>query len=195
MSTAAPSVEKTTGLSTVFNGAPPANDDGVDQVAEGSRRAQKLQDELAAAAQAADNKPQKPVPGKGDDRAVSQWYSEKAGKGIYQSGDEISIYVDRRTGLTPKQIEDTINAAMRKGWKEIYIYDAKGKPDLRMAALVNDTIAKMGLGESIHCCTDPQELCTHIDDMKKVARGLTTAAAVGVLAATAAAAARQMAPA
>jgi hypothetical protein len=194
MNAPAPTVEKNTGLSTVFNGAPDAAGDATDHVADGSRRAQKLQDQLAAAANAApENAPRKGDPR--DDRAVSQWYSEKAGKGIYQSDDEISIYIDRRKGLTPRQIEDTVKAAISKGWKEIYIYDAKGKPDLRMAAMINDTIAKMGVGDRIHCCTDPQELCTHIDEMKKVARGLATATAAGALAAAAVAAAQQMAPA
>ncbi|MBU0800002.1 MAG: hypothetical protein KKA05_03280 [Alphaproteobacteria bacterium] len=152
-----------------------------------SQRLQAQQDEQAAEAHATQDKISAVgKPARHDGReSLSSWARTPAGFDVAYCDDEINIYFDKRRGPNEQQVQRAIEVAMQKGWKTIYLFDKAGKPDLRTAQAFNQVIAKMGLQEQIHCCTEPEKMCGHISEMKKTLRGAAMAGA-GVAAAAAA---------
>lgn len=122
---------------------------------------------------------------------MKQWFIVGVGDGVSHGDDEIRIKIDRHTGLTEKQLQKTVEVALEKGWKHIYVYDPNGKPDIRLAKALEATIQKMGVSDRIHCCTDPAKMCPTFSEMKRVAKdpaALAALAAKTAVAATAVAA-------
>ena len=166
-----------------------------EEAAMDSRRRQKAQDDMGAAhrRETQDIQGKAPQPGAEKQGLLEkQWFAIRAGNGVAHKDDEIRISVDHRTGITREQVSRAIDVALEKGWAELYVYNDKNQPDLELAKAINKVIEERGLAGRIHCCTDPQKMCSCFEEMKRAARDpkfLATAvaatAAVGVAAAVA----------
>lgn len=134
-----------------------------EEAAERKRRREKaLQDQLAAESaqeqeEAAEKRrAQEQALELPQQEAVMQLYG-KCGPGVVDLGDYISMKCKR--GMpTKEQLQALITRAMEKGWVELYVYDSKGRPDPRMAEMINQMIIVMGVQRQISCCTDPAVL-------------------------------------
>lgn len=117
---------------------------------------------------------------------VKQWFVVGVGEGVSHGDNEIRIKIDPKTGLTEKQLQMAVTVALEKGWKHMYMYDANGKPDIKLAQALQATIEKMGVADRIHCCTDPSKMCPTFAEMKRIAKDPAALAALAVKTAAAA---------
>lgn len=165
---------------------------GADEGAQDSRRRQKAQDDLGASHRKddADAEVHK-ISGVARMQSVmnKDWFAINAGAGVSHKDDEIRIRIDRRTGITEDQFNTMVKLAMQKGWTELYVYTPDGKPDHELAKTINKLLAQSGLQDKLHCCTDPNKMCPHFKEMKRVARDPKALAALAGGAAVAAVAA------
>lgn len=168
-------------------GAAMSDDDGAAE----SRRRQKAQDDLGAAARRRDEEHSTTVrvgPGAAVMGAMTkEWFATRAGEGVTHKEDEIRISYDGRKGLSRAQVDRMIDVAMEKGWKQLYVYNSSGKPDIETAKKINEVIKARGLDTTLHCCTDAKKLCPHFNEMKRLARDPKAVAALAVTATAAAA--------
>jgi hypothetical protein len=166
-----------------------------EEAAMDSRRRQKAQDDLGAAhrRETQDIQGKAPQPGAANQGLLEkQWFAIRAGNGVAHKDDEIRISVDPRTGMTREQVSRAIDVALEKGWAELYVYNDKNQPDTKLAEAINKVIAERGLLDRLHCCTDPNKMCSCFEEMKRAARdpkfmatAVAATAAVGVAAAVA----------
>lgn len=89
-----------------------------------------------------------------------------AGSGVKHNDQEIDLHYKANAGPSQKQLDRAIDLAVKKGWDHLYIYDKGGKPDIRMAAAVNQRIVDRGLQGRICCCTNPREMCASLAEMR-----------------------------
>lgn len=94
------------------------------------------------------------------------WWRKGLGDQVYDFGDRVTMSGNRKAPVTDKQIMRMVAAAHNRKdppWETLYCFDKKGKPDLAMAARVENVIAGMraqGMIPAdckIHACLNKDE--------------------------------------
>lgn len=95
-------------------------------------------------------------------------FMKDGGLGIKFNDEEIDLHYKKNVGPSEKQIDRAINLAMKKGWDHLYVYNKDGRPDLHMATKINQRIVERGLQDKLCCCTNPQEMCASLREMREM---------------------------
>ena len=109
------------------------------------------------------------------------WFRHGLGDQVFDCGNCIQMAATKDKPVTRKQVERMVLSAINRKdppWETIYMFDSKGKPDLKMANDVQQVInamraeGKIAADCKISCCTDAALYPPSLKDLQKMIRDM-----------------------